>query len=82
MGDFVPNTPVEKVSKNRVKAEMKEVIDSNNWDYDFSNKTKMNMHAVNAVNASIKLKRRGRRPLGSKNKKRIKLNLISFKPFL
>jgi hypothetical protein len=68
MGDFVPNTPVEKVSKNRVKEEMKEVIDSNNWNYDFSNKTKMNMHAVNA---SIKLKRRGRRPLGSKNKKRI-----------
>jgi hypothetical protein len=49
--DFVPNTqntPAEKVPKNRrkqakmveSKVEMKEFIDSNNWGYDFSYKTK------------------------------------------
>ena len=51
------NTPVEKVPKNRrkqakiydrietftSKVEMKEFIDSNNWGYDFSNKTKFGL---------------------------------------
>ena len=51
------NTPVEKAPKNRrkqekiydrietftSKVEVKEFIDSNNWGYDFSNKTKFGL---------------------------------------